>query len=58
MHQEQFEINSMPNLLNNHIWLYLKILEKLSRLLTHVRLVSFLLDIGKQNSPSCDAAKR
>ena len=26
--------------------------------LTHISLASFLLDIGKQNSPRCDAAKR
>ena len=26
--------------------------------LTHISLVSFLWDIGKQNSPRCDAAKR
>ena len=25
---------------------------------THISLVSFLWDIGKQNSPRCDAAKR
>ena len=26
--------------------------------LTHISLASFLWDIGKQNSPRCDAAKR
>ena len=28
-----------------------------SKLLTQISLASFLLDIGKQNSPRCDAAK-
>ena len=28
------------------------------RFLTHISLASFLWDIGKQNSPRCDAAKR
>ena len=31
---------------------------KHSRLLTHISQASFLVDIGKQNSPRWDAAKR
>ena len=27
-------------------------------ILTHLNLASYLLDIGKQNSPRCDAAER
>ena len=30
----------------------------LSHLLAHISLASFLWDIGKQNSPRCEAAKR
>ena len=28
------------------------------RNVNHIRMASFLLDIGKQNSPRCDVAKR
>ena len=37
---------------------YIIAFERLTLCLTHIRLVPFLLDTGKEKSPRCDAAKR